>query len=503
MLLAKVLAKVFVPVGVATTCCIVYTVSRSPRQFATRYTKNCNGMAQCVPSPTLNRARSNEQPSISTERVLMLKGDETDMQWVFTSGALKRTVDNLRIEAPRGLTAKLFVAKPILVNEPSGAFEGNDTVRSEGTGAFPDRLVDAEPLQIQPKKSATIWVDLETSSSIATGNHEVLLRWRETNAEKSQTIKIVVLNSTFPTEPTFGNLAVVWNPDSKETLDLLVEHRLSPNSSYSKPYEPKRAIKYWGTKIWSNANISSESMDSPPSDQKLNSRLSTIPNGSIPINYTADEIDGKRQLFSQVKAWGKKLQSKGVKNLVVMTPDEELLQSPLPVDVFVSMPRSFIESPQKIQKARQAGAETWVYTATNQDPFSPKWLLDFAPANFRALCGVYAHQIGATGTVYWAVDKFTEAPLNDIAYRHPNGSPYHGDGILIYPHESKPGAVVASSRLKWIRDGIMDYELLSNTAKRLSNYVVQGPAQWSQNPKDWVRFNDELRRNYAVLFPSE
>jgi Domain of unknown function (DUF4091) len=486
---------------------IACTYVRPQRVYAKRYLQALPRSAQAKLSPTLNRVHSNEFPSLGITEITMLRGDTANVQLVVASGASSQKISDLQIDVLSGIKTKLYEAKTLSILKPSGEFGRDDTVRSEGAGNYPDRLVPMTNTVVAANSSTTFWVEIETESNIKPGSYNLNLHWKIDEVEQQKTLTLIVLDSSFPTSPNFGNLVVVWQKEHTETLQLLSDHRLSPTADQASLFTPARTPKFWGTKIWSHANVSSRTMDSAPAAWTIIQRKGLIPKGATPLNYTADEIDGKSELFDEVEKWGEALHLQGVKNLVVMTPTQELLKQPLPVDIFVSLPRSFVDQAGAISMAKKAGAETWVYTATNQDPYSPKWLLDFPAPNFRALCGAYANAIGATGTVYWAADKYTPQPLKSVAYEHPNGEPYHGDGVLVYPSEKKQkGSVDPSCRLKWIRDGILDYELLSrlsqSEAKRVRSIVVSNAQVWSQNPSDWQRFHTQLRRAYALAFPS-
>ena len=68
-----------------------------------------------------------------------------------------------------------------------------------------------------------------------------------------------------------------------------------------------------------------------------------------------------------------------------------------------------------------------------------------------------------TGVLYWRVDSWTDDPWHDVdTSPHPSEA-YHfpGEGMLVYPAETVGiDGVVPSMRLKWIRDGVEDYEYI-------------------------------------------
>lgn len=443
-----------------------------------------------------------------TEPLCLLRDEPESLQLhVWLPTALPITVSKL--ELPTGVRATLYRTEFVSVRKESGKYGGNDTVRSQGVGQYPDVLV---PLKLGEEVAAgrgsqTLWIDLEADHSAKPGRGNVLVECKVGEVSITRSYQLEVLDSQFPQKANIGNLVVIWSDHSVQAKQLLVDHRLSPQSTHPGLPTMSRPIKCWGTAIWSNANISSSQMDPAPEPALIQSRRKGAPEGTLPVNYTADEINGKAELFPILTLWAKALAQEGVKNLVVMKPEAELLpeegRAPT-VDIFVPIANDLVKSADIIGRAKARGSEIWTYTATNQDPYSPKWLVDMPAAGCRCLPGVFSSQNGATGFVYWAVDKWSEDPTSDVAFRHPSGEVYNGDGILVYPgFKFGIKGTVPSARLKWIRDGIEDFEYLSripdSDRRRLVSTISSNPTQWSQDPRDWVKFHNALRREYVRL----
>ena len=128
-----------------------------------------------------------------------------------------------------------------------------------------------------------------------------------------------------------------------------------------------------------------------------------------------------------------------------------------------------------------AGEEVWTYPAlcqfrarwrkekgmpdTLHDAFPPVWLTDYPAVHFRILPWICAAH-GLTGIHYWNVHKWPESvnPWNDAGTFVIGNETFNGDGFLIYP--PAPAALrhglaklpCPSIRLKWIRDGMEDYD---------------------------------------------
>ena len=58
---------------------------------------------------------------------------------------------------------------------------------------------------------------------------------------------------------------------------------------------------------------------------------------------------------------------------------------------------------QSYLSALAKGDEVWSYNTEVQDPYSPKWEIDFAPINFRIQPGFINQSLHLTGLLYWSV----------------------------------------------------------------------------------------------------
>ncbi len=101
--------------------------------------------------------------------------------------------------------------------------------------------------------------------------------------------------------------------------------------------------------------------------------------------------------------------------------------------------------------------------------------------------GFINESLGLNGLLYWRVDNWSSDPWNNV-YGYAGG--YPGEGMLVYPgaQVGLPGQVVPSMRLKYLRDGVDDYdyvELLKQAGQgdwALSVCRTIGP-DWS----NWTR----------------
>jgi hypothetical protein len=131
------------------------------------------------------------------------------------------------------------------------------------------------------------------------------------------------------------------------------------------------------------------------------------------------------------------------------------------VDVWVMLPSTYdqaqAQTPPRVTQVLTKGDAAWSYNALVQDSYSPKWELDFAPINYRIQPGFINQSLGLTGLLYWTAEYWSGNPwANAERYRG-----YPGEGLLVYPGKKIGIAGVAPSmRLKYLRDGVDDYEYI-------------------------------------------
>jgi hypothetical protein len=97
-----------------------------------------------------------------------------------------------------------------------------------------------------------------------------------------------------------------------------------------------------------------------------------------------------------------------------------------------------------------------------QDNYSPKWQLEYDPINFRILPGFMNQAMGFTGTLYWNVASYQDGQDPWVKQEWLHSEKYYNcDGVFVYPGAYAGLLGVAPSiRLKWVRDGVQDYEYI-------------------------------------------
>ncbi|MFK7910210.1 MAG: DUF4091 domain-containing protein [Akkermansiaceae bacterium] len=167
-----------------------------------------------------------------------------------------------------------------------------------------------------------------------------------------------------------------------------------------------------------------------------------------------------------------------------------------------------------ISKRIDSGDEVWCYPALSQfrdiwkhekgepntlrDSYPPVWLTDYPGIHYRILPWICAAK-QFSGIHYWNVFHWPQGtnPWKDAGSFIGGDETFNGDGLLIYPPaptELRGGMTATpcpSIRLKWIRDGMEDYDhlkILQNThpkrAADILSGIARGFADWETSPKE-------------------
>ena len=184
-----------------------------------------------------------------------------------------------------------------------------------------------------------------------------------------------------------------------------------------------------------------------------------------------------------------------MQQLATATPSPALLNDGTgrpAVDIWVLGPNMAQDAAPSLPAVRAAGGRIWSYTARVSDPAAPIWTTDEPLINERILPGFLGHALGATGILYWRIDDFGNGDPWAVAPMPGDGEGhYPGDGQLVYPGEPAGVAgVLPSLRLKALRDGEEDYELLGLALKaglgaqvnKIARGVASGWDTWSRDP---------------------
>ncbi len=239
--------------------------------------------------------------------------------------------------------------------------------------------------------------------------------------------------------------------------------------------------------------------------------------------YVLDE-PGSAEEYALAREWGEFFDE--VETSTGLTIPFLLTEQPVPedpawgdligyVDIWVPCCNTIWEDEEfwgthVVSERMAAGDEVWWYTAMAQfgdawlelhgwpdtvadGEHPPVWLLDYSPMDYR-IAGWLAALYGLGGVMYWETLYWHETPdpwLDPGTFIY-WGEVYNGDGMLIYPGRADEigfDGPVASMRLKWIREGMEDYEYLAllerlypDDLDGLLHRVIRNEADWEADP---------------------
>ena len=248
---------------------------------------------------------------------------------------------------------------------------------------------------------------------------------------------------------------------------------------------------------FSGADVGRCNMSPAPSVNQFKSVAAAQQPGLMLYDYSADEIGHCSNLYPTIRQWANNMHQAGIKNLISMSPTPALYDDGSgtgrsAVDIWVLLPVMYNNSKTHVGEVLKKGDSVWSYNTLVQDAYSPKWLIDFDPVNFRIQPGFISQSLNLTGLLYWRVDKWPSDPWNNVnnagTYSSAN---YPGEGMLVYPGQPVGvKGVVASMRLKWLRDGVEDYDYVQilkdlgkgDMAMQITRSVGPDWTNWTRDP---------------------
>ncbi len=400
---------------------------------------------------------------------------------------------------------QLYREQAVLV-EHSTTYSGGPNP-PDAPGAIPDALIPfsapggrlrAQPFAVEEGRNAVLFADVAVPRDARPGRYRGSLVLRS-HGERPLVVavQLTVWRFALPAAPTLGSSFGIWDVPRRQASALLLHNRLQPGAVRARDVVALRPLGLTtaGLPFWSGADRSTCSFGAPPSAGEVRRAVRSLGAGLRLYDYTADEIDGCSGAVDGLRAWGRALHAQGVKQLATVTPQPALLDDGTgrpAVDIWVLGPTMVQRAAPYLPAVRAAGGQIWSYTALVPDPAAPIWTIDEPLVNERILPGFLGHALGATGVLYWRIDAFGPGDPWTVAPAGENGGePFPGDGQLVYPGAAVGvDGVVPSLRLKALRDGEEDYELLGlaqragvgGQADRIAATVARGWDSWSRNP---------------------
>ena len=389
------------------------------------------------------------------------------------------------------------------------------TNTAQSAGWYPDALIPfvdpdtgqplqgqlrAQPFNVESRRNEIIWADVFVPREVVAGTYTSQYTVSTQEGEIIGAVTLVVWDFTLPLKPSLNSSFLIWKDETKETLVELLKHKLMPATV---PVEmQEELIREWGLSavrlpFFSGADYSTCTMKPSPSVEEFKAQTQMQDQELLIYVYASDEISNCPNLDDDIKEWARNTRAGGAKNLIVMTPrpslyDDGTGQSVADIWVIQADQMMDATSSKYIQQVQNQGDEIWSYTALAWNPAAPKWALNFGSMNHRILPGFINQRYDMTGLLYWRIDDWSNDAWNRIKRSDVPPDYPSGEGMLMYPGD-KVGlqGAVASMRLKWIREGIEDYEyiqiLKSLGREAIAMDIVQSVAQ------DWYRWNKEPR----------
>ena len=353
----------------------------------------------------------------------------------------------------------------------------------------------AVPFSLNASKNQPIWVDVLVPRDATPGAYNGTFSVTSNQGNVSGQISLTVWNFTLPLKPALESSFLTWTTGSTATHQELLRNRMNPQKAATG--DERSLIDNLGLAsrdvgFWSGADMSSCTMSAAPTVSQFSSAAATHQSGLMLYDYSADEIWKCTNLYPTIKQWAANMHQAGVNNLITMAPVPELYDDGTgsgrsAVDIWVMLPILYDKSPSNVQYAISKGDHAWSYNCLVQDAYSPKWMIDFDPMNFRVQPGFINQSLNLTGILYWRVDLWSGDPWNNV---YSSSFPtYPGEGMLVYPGTTVGiQGVAPSMRLKWLRDGADDYDYIDLLKKAgQGTWALQVAAGVGTNWSQWSR----------------
>ncbi len=442
-------------------------------------------------APSLHRVgMSDAATGVTQVNLWAARGESQSFQIVVNGGDKGLGRVNVAVsdlEGPAGRTIPktnftLYREKYVYVSSSSPNWKGSN--QPQGSGWYPDGLIPftdpetgkplsgasltAVPFDLKAGNNQPIWVDLLIPRAAEPGKYSGTYTVTSDAGSFTGHIALTVWHFALPAAPFLKSTFLFSHAGSLSAQKELLRNRVFPMST--SPNDQAELMKENGLSAthigpFSGADVGRCRMSPAPSPALYKSLASAQHPGLMLYSYSADEIGHCTNLYPMIKEWASNMHQAGIKNMISMSPTPALYDDGSgtgrsAVDIWVLLPLMYNNANQHVQEVLKKGDAVWSYNTLVQDAYSPKWLVDFSPVDFRIQPGFISQSLHLSGMLYWRVDQWNSDPWNNVnnAGRYSSAN-YPGEGMLVYPGEQVGvKGVVASMRLKWLRDGVEDYD---------------------------------------------
>lgn len=360
--------------------------------------------------------------------------------------------------------------------------------------------IKAVPFDVKSGANQPIWVDLLVPSNAQAGDYTGIYTVTSNEGATTGKISLTVWNFNLPATPSLKTSFLFSHAGTLEAQQELLRNKISPSATpaVNMPLLTGRGLNATDTGPFSGADIGNCKMSPAPDVNEFKRRTQGQQPGVLLYDYSADEIGHCTNLYPTIRQWAYNMHQAGINNLVSISPTPALFNDGSntgrsAVDIWVLLPVMYNNSKPAVEQVLKKGDAVWSYNTLVQDAYSPKWEIDFDPIDFRIEPGFISQSLNLTGLLYWRIDRWPSDPWNNVnntgAFSSAN---YPGEGMLVYPGQQVgvPG-VVASMRLKWLRDGVEDYEYTqilkslgkTDLALQIARSVGPDWTNWSRDAK--------------------
>lgn len=470
-------------------------------------------------APSLNRVGITDPAGTGTQVSLASARDGYQSFQIVVTGESSLSNVNVKVsdlDGPHGesiprTSFTLYREKYVHVTASSPNWGGSN--KPLGAGWYADALIPftdpatgkplsgatltAVPFDVKAGNNQPIWVDLLVPPTAAPGHYSGTYTVTSNQGSVTGKISLTVWNFNLPVTPSLKSAFLFNHAGTLEAQQELLRNKISPSATPANqmPLVKGRGLTATDTGPFSGADVGNCRMSPAPSVNEFKSRTAGQQPGVLLYDYSADEIGHCANLYPTIQQWAYNMHQAGIQNLVSISPTPALYSDGSgtgrsAVDIWVLLPVMYNNSKSEVDHVLKKGDSVWSYNTLVQDAYSPKWEIDFDPINFRIQPGFINQSLNLTGLLYWRIDRWTSDPWNDVNNTGQFSSAnYPGEGMLVYPGQQVGvRGVVASMRLKWLRDGVEDYDyiqILKNLGKAdLALQIVRsvGP-DWT----NWTR----------------